>query len=155
MNQPSGRHRRPSRTLAERVWSVAATLLAAALTYVFVPPADRGVTALGPAPDRLRILAAPEPEPRPTTVPRARRHVADEDAGPLVRPYLPPYPAPLPPPPPPSRPGPPNRPPLIPRPRIPEGDLLAAPREESPDDLGELTAAVRAWLDMARGANRP
>ncbi|WP_460804754.1 hypothetical protein [Nocardiopsis aegyptia] len=44
---------------------------------------------------------------------------------------------------------------LVPRPRLPEGDLLAAPREQPPDDLGELTAAVRAWLDMTHRTDHP
>lgn len=141
MNQPSGRHRRPSRSLAEQVRHLATTLLAAALTYVFVPPAARRErVALGPVADRLQL-----PAPSPTTAQpgHGTEPESDDDPGALVRPYMPPYP------PPPARPLP------IPRPRLPEGDLLATPTEPAPDDFVELTAAVRAWLDMTRGADRP
>ena len=134
MNQPSGRHRRPSRSLAEQVWRLAATLIAAALTYVFVPQtARRQNLALGPAPERLRL-----PTARTTSTEPARfAPPSDEDPGALVRPYMPPYPPP------------------IPRPRLPEGDLLAAPKDQSADDFGELTAAIRTWLAVTGGADRP
>ncbi|WP_304452141.1 hypothetical protein [Nocardiopsis sp. YSL2] len=142
MHQPSGRHRRPSRSLAERVRRVAAALLAAALAYVFVPQTTgRRPPALVRAPERAREAAR-------TTSPGAA-HCApppDEDPGALVRPYMPPFP------PPPIMP---VRPLPVPRPRLPEGDLLAAPARPPDDDLGELTAAVRAWLDMTRRADRP
>ncbi|GAA1469307.1 hypothetical protein NE857_30920 [Nocardiopsis exhalans] len=188
MHQPSGRHRRPRRTLAGQAWAIAAALLAAALTFVFVPhtPRREGAT-LPPAPDRPRLSAAPAP-PAPPTEPEAeptriapepgyfpdRRAWAtsardtstrwangyreavpdeDEDAGPLARPYMPPPPEPR---------------PLVPRPRMPEGDLLAAPPRtphrtapgtpgraggasarkapNAPDDMDDLAAVIRTYL---------
>ena len=185
MHQPSGRHRRPRRTLAGQAWAIAAALLAAALTFVFVPRTPRWErTALPPAPDRPRLPAAPvppappaapEPMPTPTRLAREpgdfpdRRAWVDsardtstrwadgyreagpsEDAGPLARPYMPPRPEPR---------------PLIPRPRMPEGDLLAAPSRpfhrpapgtpdhtgepsarSNPDDLDDLAAVIRTYL---------
>lgn len=139
MDQPNGRHRRPHRTLAAQVWAVAATLLAAALAFVFLPrQPHREQLALPPLPQRRQLPAAPEPV--------AERDEAepDENPGPLVRPYMPP--------PPPVR-------PLVPRPRAPEGDLLATPsvpalvsshRKDDPDDLGDLAAAIRTYLAMTR-----
>ncbi|RKS05957.1 hypothetical protein DFP74_1575 [Nocardiopsis sp. Huas11] len=143
MNQPSGRHRRPSRSLAEQVRRVAATVLAAALAYVFVPRTPRRQRpALGPAPERVRLPAAR----KAPTAPVRFAPASDEDPGALVRPYMPPFPPPLPQ----------ARPLPVPRPRPSEGggDLLATPGPRPPDDLGDLTAAVRAWLDMTRGADR-
>ncbi|WP_304452107.1 hypothetical protein [Nocardiopsis sp. YSL2] len=148
MDQPNGRHRRPHRSLAEQVWAVAATFLAAALMFVFVPRRpQREQPALPPLPRRRQLAAAPAP------VPIAERDGAgepDEGPGPLVRPYMPP--------PPPLR-------PLVPRPRAPEGDLLATPPAsapapapapvtlngpQDPDDLSDLTAAIRTYLAMTR-----
>lgn len=138
MDQPNGRHRRPHRTLAEHVWAVAATLLAAALMFVFVPrQPHREQLALPPLPQRRHLPAAPVPAP----IAEAGEAEPDESPGPLVRPYMPP--------PPPLR-------PFVPRPRAPEGDLLAgspAPalrRPGDPDDLSGLTAAIRAYLAMTR-----
>ncbi|WP_082376260.1 hypothetical protein [Nocardiopsis sp. NRRL B-16309] len=136
MDQPNGRHRRPHRTLAEQVWNVAATLLAAALMFVFVPrQPHREQFALPPLPQR-RPLPAPH-----VPIAEAGEAEPDESPGPLVRPYMPP--------PPPLR-------PFVPRPRAPEGDLLAASptpalrRSSDPDDLSDLTAAIRAYLAMTR-----
>lgn len=145
----------------------------AALAYVLVPPTPRWErTALPPAPDRPRLPAAPKPPPAPTRLahepgvfPDRRAWVAsardtsarwadgyreaapDEDAGPLARPYMPP---------------PPDLRPLVPRPRMPEGDLLAAPlraphrpapgapdhtgNPRVPDDLDDLAAVIRTYL---------
>lgn len=185
MHQPSGRHRRPRRTLAGQAWSIAAALLAAALAFVFVPHTPRRErTALPPAPDRPRLSAVPFP-PAPPTAPAApeatptpkrlvhepghfpdrrawvasardtsarwangyREAAPEEDAGPLARPYMPPPPEPR---------------PLVPRPRMPEGDLLAAPLQtprrpapgapdhtgnpSAPHDLDDLAAVIRTYL---------
>ncbi len=164
MHQPSGRHRRPRHTLAGRAWAVAAALLAAALTFVFVPPArGRERTALPSAPVPPRLPAAPvpsassEPMPEPTRPAHGPGDFPDrrawavsardtstrwangyreaapdenENAGPLARPYMPPRPRPR---------------PLVPRPRMPEGDLLAAPPGTA-DDLGDLAAVIRTYL---------
>lgn len=190
MYQPSGRHRRPRRTLAGQAWAVTAALLAAALTFVFVPHTPRrGHAALPPAPDRPRLSAAapaPPATPEPTPAPERLAHEPgcfpdrrawvtsardtstrwangyreaapdekdDEDAGPLARPYMPPPPEPR---------------PLVPRPRMPEGDLLAAPSRaphrtapgtpdraggasarkdpNAPDDMDDLAAVIRTYL---------
>jgi hypothetical protein len=124
--------------MAEHVWAVAATLLAAALAYVFVPnQPQREQLALPPLPRRRQLPAAPVPAPAA----EGDEPEADSPPGPLVRPYMPP--------PPPLR-------PLIPRPRAPQHDLLATPPKPAPvtapdpDDLSDLTAAIRAYLAMAR-----
>lgn len=171
MHQPSGRHRRPRRTLAGQAWAIAAALLAAALTFVFVPHTPRRErAALPPAPDRPRLPAAPEMTPAPTRLahepgcfPDRRAWAtstrdtstrwangyreAAPDAGPLARPYMPPPPEPR---------------PLVPRPRMPEGDLLATPlrtphrtapdtpdhkgNPSGPADLDDLAAVIRTYL---------
>lgn len=163
MRQSSGRHRRPHRTLAGQAWAIAATLLAMALTFVFVPHSPkRERTMLPSAPDRPRLSAVPA-TPTPTRLAREpgafpgrrawaasaqdtsvrwangyREADSDEDTGPLVRPYMPP---------------PPEAWPLVPRPRTPEGDLLAdpprnphRPTPEHPDDLDDLAAVIRTYL---------
>ncbi|RKS05911.1 hypothetical protein DFP74_1527 [Nocardiopsis sp. Huas11] len=142
MDQPNGRHRRPHQSLAAQVWAVAATLLAAALMFVFVPHRpQREQLALPPLPRRRQLAAAPVPAPAPE---ENRTDEPDESPGPVVRPYMPP-----PPPPPELR-------PLIPRPRAPEGDLLATPQAAAPpvpsdpDDLSDLTQAIRTYLAMTR-----
>jgi hypothetical protein len=161
MNQLSGRHRRPRRTLAGQICAIAAALLAAALTFVFVPQAPkRALVAIVPMPDRTALPAPPVRTVQGSKIfPSAQVWSAaadgastrwgsgfrsdgsddivadvhpDEIAGALVRPYMPP--------PPPVR-------PLIPRPRMPEGDLLQAEPAMPPNDLSELTAAVRVYLD--------
>ncbi|GHC98005.1 hypothetical protein GCM10007079_52000 [Nocardiopsis terrae] len=162
MHQPSGRHRRPRRTLVGQAWAIAAALLSAALTFVFVPQTPRWErTALPPAPNRPRLPAAPvSPEPTPTLTRLAREPGVfpghrlsetsarwangyrdtgpEEDAGPLARPYMPPPPEPR---------------PLVPLPRVPEGDLLANPSQdpprpvsEDPDNLNDLAAVIRTYL---------
>lgn len=179
MHQPSGRHRRPRRTLAGQAWAIAAALLAAALTFVFVPRTPKWErTTLPSAPDRPQLSAAtpvPPAPPEPTRLarepgdfPDRRAWVASardtstrwadgyreagpsEEAGPLARPYMPPPPEPR---------------PLVPHPRMPEGDLLAIPPRAShrtapgtpdrtgdpsarsnPDDLDDLAAVIRTYL---------
>ncbi|GAB2507518.1 hypothetical protein GCM10026982_37590 [Nocardiopsis aegyptia] len=104
--------------------------------FVFVPRRPRREQlALPPLPQRRQLAAAPVPPP---VSEGDGTDEPDEGPGPLVRPYMPP--------PPPLR-------PFVPRPRPPEGDLLAAspaPPQDDPDDLSDLTAAVRAYLAMAR-----
>ncbi|WP_143831770.1 hypothetical protein [Nocardiopsis sp. CNR-923] len=63
--------------------------------------------------------AAPETDP-------------EEEWGALVRPYMPPPPQ--------------IRMP-VPCARVPEGDLLAAPPQRAPDDLADLAAVVRTYLN--------
>ncbi|MFI6575017.1 hypothetical protein ACIBFB_04395 [Nocardiopsis sp. NPDC050513] len=128
------------------------------LTFVFVPgPPKRARAAISPVPERpqppVSAVSATVPEPSPL----ARRvasveevaaywergdHVEELDAAPetdpeeewgaLVRPYMPP----------PSQ----IRTP-VPPPRVPEGDLLAAPPQRAPDDLADLAAVVRTYLN--------
>ncbi|WP_435111380.1 hypothetical protein [Nocardiopsis synnemataformans] len=110
MQHPTGgRHRRPCRSLAGRVWALAATVLAMALAYVFVPERPR----------RERVAITPPPRSR----------------------ELPPVP----------------RRPVVPAPRVPIGDLLAEPvplPTPTPipvravaDDMGDLAAVIRVYLD--------
>lgn len=122
MQHPIGRHHRRCRSLTEHLWAIFALTLAAALAYVFIPK-KRVQAAIAPAPKRAEL---PTPEPSPPPPEDDYRH-PDEYAGALVRPYLAP---------------------LIPRPRVPVGDLLAEP-EPLPapeDDLTDLTAAIRTYL---------
>ncbi|OLT30711.1 hypothetical protein BJF83_24630 [Nocardiopsis sp. CNR-923] len=56
----------------------------------------------------------------------------DEEWGALVRPYMSP---------------PPQIRTRVPCPRVPEGDLLAAPPQRAPDDLADLAAVVRTYLN--------
>jgi hypothetical protein len=123
MHKPSGRHRRPHRSLAARVWALAAAALAAALAYVFVPEEPgRGPAAIAPSPERR---ALPRARPPSGTDDVGAHPDPDEVGGALVRPYM------------------------LPRPRVPEGDLLAPPVTAFPaDDLGDLTKAIRAYLDI-------
>lgn len=125
MQQPIGRHHRRCRSLTEHLWALFALTLAAALAYVFIPKARERV-AIAPAPKRAEIAA---PEPGPPDEGDDHRH-PDEYAGALVRPYLP------------------SLAPLIPRPRIPVGDLLAGPGPEPApvDDLTDLAEVIRTYL---------
>lgn len=124
MQHPIGRHHRRCRSLTEHLWALFALTLAAALAYVFLPKA-RERAAIAPAPKRAEI-ATPEPSPPDED---DHRH-PDEYAGALVRPYLTP---------------------LIPRPRVPVGGLLAAEPEPEPtptpeNDLADLAEVVRTYL---------
>ena len=123
MQHPIGRHHRRCRSLTEHLWAIFALTLAAALAYVFIPK-KRVQASIAPAPRRAEIAT---PESSPSDEEADHRH-PDEYAGALVRPYL------------------------IPRPRVPVGDLLAEP-EPDPDplptpenDLADLTAAIRTYL---------
>ena len=123
MQHPIGRHHRRCRSLTEHLWALFALTLAAALAYVFIPQ-KRVRVAIAPAPRRAE-LATPEPSPPP---PEEDDRHPDEYAGALVRPYLAP---------------------LIPRPRVPLGDLLAAEPEPTPasdNDLADLAEVVRTYL---------
>ncbi|WP_152486437.1 hypothetical protein [Nocardiopsis lucentensis] len=129
MQHTTGRHRRRHRTLAGQLWALAAAALATALAFVFVPdPPRREPVAITPPPEPPRI-----PAPR-TSTSSAQELAApdvndlDEIGGALVRPYMLPRPQ-------------------VPRPRLPEGDLLAAPTERAPDDLGDLAAVIRTYLN--------
>lgn len=157
MEHPTGRHRRPRQTLAGRVWALTAAVLAIALAYVFVSehPRQRRA-ALTPPPRRWELPSLPakrDPVHEPpdfrsdqvwgtstaqafshgrsdchTRTPRPRpgneaSPSLDSDAGTLVRPYMPPFP------------------------RIPVGDLLAEPARERTDDLSDLAAVIRVYLD--------
>ncbi|WP_236567888.1 MULTISPECIES: hypothetical protein [unclassified Nocardiopsis] len=127
-HHPNGRHRKPCRSLAGRLWALTATALAVALAYVFVPPTparERERTAITPPPRRR------EPPPAPAQHHPPVRHGdagdPDEIAGALVRPYM------------------------LPFPRLPQGDLLAipAPAPTAPaaaEDLSDLADAVRRYL---------
>ncbi|MEU3310730.1 hypothetical protein [Nocardiopsis sp. NPDC006832] len=128
MQHPIGRHHRRCRSLTEHLWALFALALAAALTYVFIPKA-RERAAIAPAPKRAEIAT---PEPSPPSPEDDYRH-PDDYAGALVRPYL-------------ASPAPPT--PLIPRPRVPVGDLLAEPEPEPApaDDLTDLAEAIRTYL---------
>ncbi|NYH52218.1 hypothetical protein HNR06_001807 [Nocardiopsis arvandica] len=122
--------------------------------------------------DDVRRTSASRTSPRWRGDHQGGEHVSErrgtdpaEAAGALVRPYLAATPLPSsPPPPPPS----PRRTPLVPGPRIPAGDLLdgpvdstpfaaptaptgpagsAAPAEGVADDMGDLAAVIRLYLD--------
>ncbi|WP_067604127.1 hypothetical protein [Nocardiopsis listeri] len=123
MQHPIGRHHRRCRSLTEHLWAVFALTLAAALAYVFIPK-KRVQAAIAPAPKRAEL---PTPEPGPLDEEDDHRH-PDEYAGALVRPYLP------------------SLAPLIPRPRIPVGDLLAEPEPAPADDLTDLAEVIRTYL---------
>ncbi|WP_150240641.1 hypothetical protein [Nocardiopsis quinghaiensis] len=172
-HHPSGRHRRPRQSLAGRVWALTAALLAIALAAVFVPqhprrphpekaaitPPPRRRRELPPAPAKRRPLQDPPGFPTDdvwrTSASRTSSrwggdyhddgHVTEkrgtdphevEDA--LVRPYM------------------------VPFPRVPVGDLLAgavestapagptataAPSGGVADDMGDLAAVIRLYLD--------
>ncbi|MEV2279389.1 hypothetical protein AB0I72_27815 [Nocardiopsis sp. NPDC049922] len=128
------------------------------LTFVFVPdPPKRDRTAIPPLPERPQppVPAVSATAPEPSLLARrmasvedvasywARGYHADgfeavpeddpdEVAGALVRPYMPP---------------PPQIRTRVPCPRVPEGDLLAAPPQRAPDDLADLAAVVRTYLN--------
>ncbi|MFE1396533.1 hypothetical protein ACFW53_01175 [Nocardiopsis dassonvillei] len=149
MENPTGRHRRPRQNLAERVWALTAAVLAVALAYVFVPRHPqhprRERAAITPPPRRRELPPTPvtaerstraqrgtrftralAPHPDGTRVPHPRPRPGprdDEDSGALVRPYMPPFP------------------------HVPVGDLLAAPVREQTDDLADLAAIIRVYLD--------
>ncbi|WP_051104331.1 hypothetical protein [Nocardiopsis sp. CNS-639] len=151
MENPTGRHRRPRQSLAGRVWALTAAVLAVALAYVFVPQRPRRErVALTPPPRRRELPPTPLTSERrahaqrgsqltralaPHTdgirvpLPRPRD---DEAPGALVRPYMPPLPSVL------------------------GGDLLADPIQpvqlaqtahEPTDDLADLAAVIRVYLD--------
>lgn len=122
MQHPIGRHHRRCRSLTERLWALFALTLAAVLAYVFIPK-KRVQAAIAPAPKRAEL---PTPEPVPPDEEDDHRH-PDEYAGALVRPYLAP---------------------LVPRPRVPVGDLLAEPEPEPApaDDLTDLAEVIRTYL---------
>ncbi|MEV2276922.1 hypothetical protein AB0I72_15205 [Nocardiopsis sp. NPDC049922] len=128
MEHTTGRHRRPHRTLAGRLRARLATTLATALAFVFLPdPPRRAPVGTAPPPDPPRA-----PAPPVTTDELAALDTGDPDevGGALVRPYL-------------------SRSP-VPRPRLPEGDLVAQPTSGATDDLGDLAAAIRVYLDTVR-----
>jgi hypothetical protein len=135
------------------VWALTAALLAVALAYVFVPRHPqrprRERAALTPPPRRRELPPTPATAERS---PRAQRgsqltpalaphtdgirvplpRPRDKDSGTLVRPYMPPLP------------------------RVPGGDLLAdpvqpvqlaQPAHEPTDDLADLAAVIRVYLD--------
>ncbi|MCY9786979.1 hypothetical protein KIK06_24140 [Nocardiopsis sp. EMB25] len=154
----TGRHRRRQRTLAGQLWALATATLAAMLTFVFVPdPPKRERTATSPVPERPRppAPAVSAAVSEPSTSPRRVASVdevagywerddqveeldsvpefdPEEEWGALVRPYMPP---------------PTQIWARVPRPRVPEGDLLAAPPQRAPDDLADLAAVVRTYLN--------
>ncbi|WP_157982411.1 hypothetical protein [Nocardiopsis sp. FIRDI 009] len=117
MHHPNGRHRRPAASLAARLWQLAAAALATALAYVCTPETPGpGTRAITPAPER------PSLAPTPLAEPDAQEPGPDEIGGALVRPYVLPR---------------------IPRPRLPEGDLLAGP---APGEFDGLASLVRTYL---------
>ncbi|MEU4284382.1 hypothetical protein [Nocardiopsis dassonvillei] len=151
MENPTGRHRRPRQSLAGRVWALTAAVLAVALAYVFVPLSPhRERVALTPPPRRRELPPTPAtakrspraqrgahptralaPHPGGIRVPLPRPR-DDEAPGALVRPYMPPLPS------------------------VPGGDLLADPIQpvqlaqtahEPTDDLADLAAVIRVYLD--------
>ncbi len=158
MQHTTGRHRRRQRTLAGQLWALATATVAAMLTFVFVPdPPKRDRAATSPAPERPQppAPAVSATASEPSTL--ARRvasveevaaywehddHMEQFDAAPetdpeeewgaLVRPYMPPPPQ--------------IRTP-VPTPHVPEGDLLAAPPQRASDDLADLAAVVRTYLN--------
>ncbi|MFJ9554159.1 hypothetical protein ACIRPH_10100 [Nocardiopsis sp. NPDC101807] len=181
MEHPSGRHRRPRHSAAGRMWVIAAALIAVALTYVLVPrKAQKARAAIAQTPHRSalsagvprRVLRESPPKPseplekqaqmspkalnsqrwgsgyhqehiRSMTDGNGRWPDPDEVAGTLVRPYLPSVAE--------------QSAPRIPRPRIPAGDPLVEPRgggeADDPEDLSELAAVVRVYLDGVGGAS--
>ena len=137
MQHPIGRHHRQCQSLTGRLWALFALTLASVLAYVFIPNTPTR-TAIEPAPRRAQL---PPSRPREATS-NTHRHWQndpddpddpDEVAGALVRPYMPVLGSP---------------PPMVPRPRVPVGDLLAAstPAPQAPDDLDDLAAVIRTYL---------
>ncbi|WP_036552294.1 hypothetical protein [Nocardiopsis sp. CNS-639] len=176
MEHPIGRHRRPRQSLAGRVWSLTAAMLAIALAYVFVPQHHRR-----PGPERTAITPSPRRrELPPALVPAERRPVQEltgflgeqmrranvtrtsspgesahraralrtETGGEVLAPH----------------PGldavggtlvrpyllslaPDLRESGVPAPRVPVGDLLAEPVKEQSDDFADLAAVIRVYLD--------
>ncbi|MEV2274562.1 hypothetical protein AB0I72_03155 [Nocardiopsis sp. NPDC049922] len=125
----TGRHRRRHRTLAGQLWALAAAALAAALAFVFVPdPPRREPVAITPSPEPPRPQTPDTSTSSAQELAASENDVPDETGGALVRPYMLPRPQ-------------------VPRPRIPEGDLLAAPTERVSDDLGDLAAVIRTYLN--------
>ncbi|PDP85564.1 hypothetical protein CQJ94_21885 [Glycomyces fuscus] len=127
------------------MWALTAAVLAVALAYVFVPRHPqrpcRERAAITPPPRRRELPPTPvtaERSPRAQRGAHLTRALAphtdgirvplprprdDEDSGALVRPYMPPFP------------------------HVPAGDLLAEPVREQPDDLADLAAVIRVYLD--------
>lgn len=136
MQHPIGRHRKPHRSMTARLWALVAAALAMALSYVFVPEYPQRERAAITPPPRTRELP---PTPASESAPAQDHHTHDDPdriAGALVRPYM--VSATTSP-----------RVPAVPVPRVPEGDLLAAPAGNGADDLGDLATAVRRYLHRA------
>ncbi|WP_152691996.1 hypothetical protein [Nocardiopsis sp. RV163] len=163
MEHPIGRHRRPRQSLAGRVWSLTAAVLAIALAYVFVPQRHRRPgpepTAITPSPRRRELPSALVPaERRPVRelpgfpgdqVRRTRtaqtfpHGQSDRRAqAPRPRPGNEAAPSTLD-----SGTGTLVRPYMPPLPRVPVGDLLAEPVKEQSDDFADLAAVIRVYLD--------
>ncbi|WDZ90374.1 hypothetical protein [Nocardiopsis sp. HUAS JQ3] len=162
MEHPIGRHRRPRQSLAGRVWSLTAAVLAIALAYVFVPQSHRR-----PGPERAAITPSPRRrELPPALVPAERRPVQELTGfpGDQVRRTRTPQafprgqsdrhtqalrprsgneaaPSTL------DSAGTLVRPYMPPLPRVPVGDLLAEPIQEQSDDFADLAAVIRVYLD--------
>ncbi|MEU1896878.1 hypothetical protein ABZ512_00780 [Nocardiopsis dassonvillei] len=162
MEHPIGRHRRPRQSLAGRVWSLTAAVLAIALACVFVPQHHRRPgpepTAITPSPRRRELPPALVPANRrpvqeltglpgdqvrrtrtAQTFPHGRsdRHTQ----APRPRPGNETAPSTL------DSAGTLVRPYMPPLPRVPVGDLLAEPVKEQPDDFADLAAVIRVYLD--------
>ncbi|MFD3687681.1 hypothetical protein ACFWTE_23045 [Nocardiopsis sp. NPDC058631] len=155
MEHPSGRHRRPRRTPAGRVWVLVAALIAVALSFVLVPHQEqrqRPTTRVPrrPAAGPPRTTVRPDPATQGPQRPGSGYHRfepgtrvdapnapdtwpdPDELAETLVRPYLPPLPpAHL----------------LAIRPRIPRQRTPAIPAPRPAEDPGGLTPVARVHLD--------
>lgn len=117
MQHPIGRHHRRCRSLTERLWALFALTLASVLAHLFIPN-----TPPSPAPQREQVDQRHRTDdfPSPPIYEDDYLH-PDLIAGALVRPYLAPFP----------------------RPRVPVGDLLAAPE---PNEFDDLTKAIRTYL---------
>lgn len=76
-HHPTGRHRRPHRSMTARLWALTATALALALTYVLIPEHPR------------RQRAALTPPPHRHELPPARRRPAQASSDPPEEPGLP------------------------------------------------------------------
>ncbi|OLT26012.1 hypothetical protein BJF83_21800 [Nocardiopsis sp. CNR-923] len=127
MEHAIGRHRRPHRTLAGRLRARLAAILATALAFVLVPEPPRGARAATDPPSAAPRPPAPSAATiRPVDVDDAGD--PDEVGGALVRPYLT---------------GPPAR-------SRPAGGGPAPQAGKTADDLGDLAALVRTYLDTVR-----
>lgn len=138
MENLTGRHRRPHQSMAGRMWALAAAVLAAALAYMFVPAHPGRERAAIAAPPRRRELPPASFErhsgQRPPDFPDDDLPDPDQVGGALVRPYLSPQIS--------EQLG-----PVVPAPRVRGGDLLAEPAQDDTDDLSDLAAVVRLYLE--------